>query len=479
MSVPARPSERPGARPRTAVVGAGVSGIVAATELRRAGHEVTVFERSGHVGGRTRTVRFAPDHLLDSGAAWLTTFYRQALRYAAGLPLLSRNVAGTPRVRLTDLPGAPTAPGPFGPIAVGRTMLLTPREKARLVAWVLGNAARGTHVGPRRTDRHDDVDAATFAREHLGEGVLAALLRPAFETMVFAPVDDLSAAFVGNWAAAALTAGYRVPADGMDAPWRRLAQRLDVRTGHEVTAVTAGPSLASEPSTVTEPPPASEPAPVTEPPPAVDPRLRTGPVVIALRRPDGSSTRLAFDGAVVAVPAPVAARILPPDAPGRPVWLDDVRYTRHVFAYGARPNPTAPRSSDIHPVGAGPHGVGSVQLLRGDDGRVPRGWQAGVVSATGPESAGLLERRLGDRDLFDVLWRAGRDLEPALFEAADCRVRHVVRWEDAVPVFGPGHLTRLAAWRPAAPIALAGDWAWYPCVEGAVISGQRAAKALA
>lgn len=46
---------------RIAVVGAGVSGLVAAAELRRAGHDVHVFEASSHAGGHTNTVD-VPSH---------------------------------------------------------------------------------------------------------------------------------------------------------------------------------------------------------------------------------------------------------------------------------------------------------------------------------------------------------------------------------------------------------------------------------
>ncbi len=47
---------------RIAVVGAGVSGLVAAAELHRAGHEVEVFEAGDHPGGHTNTIEVeAPD----------------------------------------------------------------------------------------------------------------------------------------------------------------------------------------------------------------------------------------------------------------------------------------------------------------------------------------------------------------------------------------------------------------------------------
>jgi predicted NAD/FAD-binding protein len=47
---------RPGAARRIAVVGAGVSGLVAAAELVRAGHDVHVFEAGPYPGGHTNTV---------------------------------------------------------------------------------------------------------------------------------------------------------------------------------------------------------------------------------------------------------------------------------------------------------------------------------------------------------------------------------------------------------------------------------------
>jgi predicted NAD/FAD-binding protein len=51
---------------RIAVIGAGVSGLVAAHLLDRAGHEVSVFEAAGYPGGHTNTIRVdEPDASLD------------------------------------------------------------------------------------------------------------------------------------------------------------------------------------------------------------------------------------------------------------------------------------------------------------------------------------------------------------------------------------------------------------------------------
>ena len=424
---------------RVAVVGAGPAGMAAAARLADHGAEVSVVEAADAVGGRTRSVLLGPGHRLDTGAAWLAGFYTEALRCCRGLAMLWRDVTGTPELVVGDR----RLPAPFEPAALARTPLLGAAEKARFARWAAGVLARRRrpHVGPPPrpdADPADRLDADTAIRRSVGDAAAEYVLRPAFETMVFAGLDELSAAFVEGWVRAALDGRYRVPAEGMDAPWRRIAARLEVRCGVEVERV-----RVAEPG---------------------------GGVVV-----EGVGV---FDAAVVAVPAPVAARLVPSGTPGRPDWLETVRHAPHVLAYAARPHPDPPSATDVHPAGPGRHRVGSVALMPGGDGRVPIGMQGATVSAEGWWSAELLAAGLDDRALAEALWTEGRRLEPTLFPLRDATVLHVARHPHAVPVFGPGHLSRLAAWRPRAPVALAGDWACYPCVEGAVRSGLRAADAL-
>ena len=75
----------PGGRPlRIVVVGAGMSGLVAAYELFGAGHDVTVLEARERVGGRVLTLRspFASGHSAEAGAARIPPEHDLTLGYA-------------------------------------------------------------------------------------------------------------------------------------------------------------------------------------------------------------------------------------------------------------------------------------------------------------------------------------------------------------------------------------------------------------
>jgi monoamine oxidase len=81
-----------GGRPRSVViVGAGMAGLVAALELRRAGHEVVVLEARGRVGGRIHTLRepFTDGLYAEVGAMRLPRTHELTLAYCErfGLPL--------------------------------------------------------------------------------------------------------------------------------------------------------------------------------------------------------------------------------------------------------------------------------------------------------------------------------------------------------------------------------------------------------
>lgn len=70
---------------RVVIIGAGLSGLVAAHELARLGHDVTVLEARDRVGGRVLTIRdpFRDGHFAEAGAARIPPGHQLTLQYAA------------------------------------------------------------------------------------------------------------------------------------------------------------------------------------------------------------------------------------------------------------------------------------------------------------------------------------------------------------------------------------------------------------
>src|SRR5690349_19490678 len=61
------PTDKP---KKIVILGAGMSGLVAGTLLKKAGHHVTILEGNTRLGGRVYTIRkpFSPGNYLDAGA---------------------------------------------------------------------------------------------------------------------------------------------------------------------------------------------------------------------------------------------------------------------------------------------------------------------------------------------------------------------------------------------------------------------------
>lgn len=414
---------------RVAVAGAGAAGLTAAYRLQQAGHQVTVFEAQPHVGGRTHAARFGPGHHLDTGAGWLTSAYTRTLA-------LLDEIGGRGRLQPLRASGASellvdgaSYSGQAAPRTPGAPTLISPEETARLHGWLRSLK----DYPPLGVQLHHDSESAEEHLTDISPGAARYIFAPMFEGL-FAPLAEQSAEFLRSWVSASRATYWQV-AEGMDAPWRALAARLDVRLDSSVE------SLRQEGSGV---------------------ELVTG----------GGSQH--FDAAVVAMPPPVAREFL--DAALVPSWYAGVRYAGQCRLYVARRGESL-RSCHRRPLPMGL--VASVEWQSAADGAwgaCPDGWEWVLICANEAHNAELLA--LDDSTLESHLWAAASEYVPDLFPLDSAEVHHLVRWECAVPTMGPGHFTQMAAYNRRPPVVFAGDWTHQACVEGAVRSGEAAASAI-
>lgn len=98
--------KRATATENVAVVGAGLAGLAAATELARRGIAARVFEADNRVGGRVHSVRGVfPGQVAELGGEFIGTSHHVMLGYARMLGLTLENAAMFPGARYFDFGG--------------------------------------------------------------------------------------------------------------------------------------------------------------------------------------------------------------------------------------------------------------------------------------------------------------------------------------------------------------------------------------
>jgi monoamine oxidase len=152
------------------VVGAGVSGLVAASLLSQAGHHVTIYEASQRIGGRIYTVRepFTHGFYGEAGAMRLPSFYQLTLDYIRkfGLPtnpFLNWDAQGNGYIYVNGVKVRQSEYNANGPKNLGYPLLKIEEQTA---VTLLNNALQqiSTYVGSEsldqyQTDRWADVVA--------------------------------------------------------------------------------------------------------------------------------------------------------------------------------------------------------------------------------------------------------------------------------------------------------------------------------
>jgi len=175
---------------RIAVVGGGLTGLVAALEAGSRGAEVVVFEASERPGGKIHTTPFGrgwfehgPDAFLARDEVPLELCRRVGLGDALTHPAVFGAVVAH-RGHLYPLPKETLMGFPTSPRAIRGSPLLSPLGRARALL-------EGARVRPLRGD---DVSVARFARKRFGRQVLDTFVDPIMAGTRAGDIEEMSLA---------------------------------------------------------------------------------------------------------------------------------------------------------------------------------------------------------------------------------------------------------------------------------------------
>ena len=132
---------------RLGVVGSGPAGLTAALRLIQQGHDVTLFEQNGHVGGRTASINFGvengEDHIVDTGAGWLTSFYFRTFSLIKELSiedkvvLKPRGIRGASQIMIdSTISNKNVHDIPLSPEAIEKSQLFSESDKKSLLMYL-------------------------------------------------------------------------------------------------------------------------------------------------------------------------------------------------------------------------------------------------------------------------------------------------------------------------------------------------------
>jgi len=429
------------ANKRVVVVGAGIAGLSAALRLRQAGAEVTVFESSDRVGGRTSS-ETRDGYLYERGTQFFATTYRNALGLIKEMGLQGELRPTSPWITLfKDARPHQMRSGLLFAVYAVTSGLLSVRDLARFT-WHTTSLRWPPMDNYSAWADFDDEDAARWSAPRLGRAA-EYLLEPLLAGGMMQRIEETSRACA--LAVLALTANGRSKdltlARGNDSLPRAMAARVGVKLEAPVQTIEATPDG----------------------------------VTVQL---SGETVRA--DAAVLATTSSAAARI----------YRGGDRLERELMAtpYGSviRVGLATKRDWSDHP---GLSNVWAMMIPRSerqqfvsvtiesakDPMRVPKGGEMLNLFVT-PDNA----ERMMDWPDEQVVSAVAADIE-RLFPGA-IAAKHfaqVVRWREAMPKSPVGRARALAEYRRTRPrnsrVWLAGDYMGMPWLDSAIETGTWAA----
>lgn len=407
---------------RVLVVGAGLSGLRCADLLARRGFEVEIFEATDRVGGRVQTDE-VDGFRLDRGFQVLLTSYpeaREALDFEA-LDLGRFDPGALIRHGDDFAPLVDPLRRPTGTAAALTSPVGTFRDRLRLARMRFALAGRD----PDRIAAEPQVPAGRYLEEQgFSEDMVESFFRPFFGGVLIDPDLATSSALLKLYFGYFATGDAALPAGGMGRLAEQMADRLPTGTIHL----------------------------------GVEVERATGD---SIRLADGTEHRA--DAVVVATDERRAAKLLgrPDPGPGSVtacLYFDASEEDisgRTLFLAGRDPGPV--------------NEVAIPSSVARD--YAPAGRSLVSVSAVGGQAL---------RDDLSEATRAQLGNWFGHGRVAEWRHLETVIVEDALPPFPPGRFApgRIPPRQGSGPFAC-GDYMESPSIQGALVSGRRAADAVA
>jgi len=430
------------------IVGGGIAGLTCAWRLAQAGHAVEVLEREARSGGRVQTgarggFRF------EHGAQFLSRGYSNVHLLLEALGL-GQEVQSLHHLRLGILREGRLQPWALEDVTglLRQHALISIGAKLsmpRLFFELLRQRHRLDPLRPELAAVLDVGDAALSLRGGGAREVIDVLFAPAFFSCFHAAPVGLSDAFV-LLALRAFLAGIclQAVAGGLGVLVQSLAAVVPVRTGCEVVAVETETDGARV-------------------------RYRTGE----------HERHVIADAVVVATPGNAVWQLCPKLTPSERAFFGQLQYRNGIMVHLLleRAPAVVPYAAVVFPQREGldllglsvghhrpeatPPGQGLVSATLGD-AAAERLWEAKDAAVVECVLENLSRTALGRLQPVDVV---------------------VQRWSPLRPHFGAGHLRCLSVFHSRSDVsprlAFAGDYFVSPNLEGAVISGMRAANEVA
>src|SRR5262247_2983586 len=410
------------------IIGAGVSGLVAAHRLKKMGRDLLLVESGDRVGGVIQS-REVEGFLIERGPNSLRGSH-EFLDLVEELNLTGELITADPRAPAYVYAGGELHAVPMSPLALVRTKLISNAAKLRLL--------REPFVKARRGGGEESV--ASFVRRRLGDEILERLVEPFLSGVYAGDPEELSLqacfpklaefeAEAGGILRGALRAAKQSRKE-TSKPKRSLRPYRLCSFRHGLSALPGALSKSLGDSLLTR-------ARIVD----IDRNISASRFEVRIER-HGEISAVISPTLVISTPAYVAAHLLDKIAPEIAGDVADIPYVSIASVPLAYRDEQAPRKLDgfgfLAPRGEGLRTLGSIWNSSLFAGRAPEGWVCltnFVGGATDVEAV-----KLGDEELIRIVHN---DLRKVLGVSGEPRRLPITRYERAIPQYVMGHAARV------------------------------------